>query len=127
MASPLHLAHLTGTFSVCRLGPSDSVPEWAESSNLLSITRTASELSIVCDQEAVPGEVQAERGWAALVVEGPLDFALVGILADLSAALAEAGVSLFAISTFDTDYLLVPETSLDRATSALRARGHIVA
>jgi hypothetical protein len=102
------------------------LPDWALSSAFLSITRTSDELSVVCLQEAVPPEVRCEKGWRCLRVEGPLDFSEIGVLASLTSVLAAAGVSLFAISTFDTDYLLVGETDLERAVTALRGVGHRV-
>ena len=91
------------------------------------MTRTADELSIVCETDYVPSEVEQESGWRALVVEGRLDFALTGILVSLAAPLADAGVSIFALSTFNTDYLLVRADDLPRAVAALRAAGHRVA
>jgi len=86
-----------------------------------ALTRTAGELSIACPQQAVPGGLAARHGYAALRVAGPLDHSLVGVLAALTSALADAGVPVFALSTYDTDYLLVPGTDLDRALAALRA------
>jgi hypothetical protein len=83
-------------------------------------------LSIVCPEDRVPGETTREDGWRALRVEGPLDFSWVGIVAALSRVLAEAGVSIFVLSTYDTDYLLVRETDVDRASDALIAAGHLV-
>ena len=116
----LTLGLLAERYAVCRLAPSPAVPGWLDwSAELVSVTATAEELSIVCPAGRVPEDVQAERDWRAFVVEGPLDFALVGILAKLSAALAEAEVSLFALSTYDTDYLLVREAKLEAATAAL--------
>ncbi len=91
---------------------------------LLSATRTEDELSLVCPWEAVPAGVRAEGPWRALKVAGPLDFAAVGILAALTAALAREGVSLFALSTYDTDYLLVKEPDLETARAALVRDGH---
>ena len=93
---------------------------------MASVTRTAAELSIVAPSAAVPPEVRAERDWRALRVAGPLDFALTGILASLAAPLADAGVSIFALSTYDTDYVLVRHPQLDVALAALRAAGHTV-
>lgn len=90
------------------------------------MTRTADELSIVLPEEARRPEWQAETGWRALRVEGTLDFALTGILASLAAPLARAGVSLFAVSTFDTDYVLIRERDLETAKAALAADGHTV-
>ena len=111
---------LAERFAVCRLAPGSALPGWLDwSAELVSVTATAEELSIVCPAARVPEAIQAERDWRAFVVEGPLDFALVGILAKLSAALAEAGISLFALSTYDTDYLLVREAKLEAAAAAL--------
>jgi len=123
----LTLQELPGIFAVCRLGPDATVPAWAWQGPLVSVTRTMDELSIVCAEATVPPDgVQVERGWRAFRVAGRLDFALVGILARLTAPLAEAGVSVFALSTFDTDYLLVRAADVDRAAEALRAAGHTV-
>ena len=97
-----------------------------ETGAISSITRTADELSVVCAEAAVPDGMQAERGWRALCVDGPLDFALTGILAGLATALAEAGVSIFAVSTFDTDWLLVKEDQRAEAVRALTEAGHTV-
>ena len=117
----LTLTLLPDRLAVCRLAPDAALPPWlAWDGGLISLTRTADELSIVCAEERVPGDVQAERGWRAFKVLGPLDFALTGILAGLAAPLAEAGISLFALSTYDTDYILVRAADLERALAALR-------
>jgi hypothetical protein len=115
---------LPGRLAVCKLAPHADIPDWARFGDLISITRTAAELSIVCAQPLVPKEVKAERDWRAFEVIGPLDFNLVGILAALASTLAEAGISIFALSTYDTDYLLVREVELERAASALVEAGH---
>jgi hypothetical protein len=122
----LRLDVLAGTYAVCRLAGDRPIPPWATAGAFASITRAADELSIVCLQELVPEGVRCERGWRCLRVAGPLDFVLVGILASLAATLAAARISLFAVSTFDTDYLLVRADDLDGACSALRSRGHSV-
>jgi hypothetical protein len=116
---------LGGTFAVCRLGGAAPVPPWA-AGDFLSITRTAEELSVVCPEGAVPEGVKCERGWRCLRVAGTVPFSAVGTLASLAGPLAEAGVSLFAVSTFDTDYLLVKGDHLERAVGALRRAGHVV-
>jgi hypothetical protein len=125
----MRLLLLPGLFAVCRLDPKASLPAWAitGSSSLVSIIRTANELSIVCAQEDAPDDVRQERDWRCLMVEGPLDFSLTGVLSALLAPLADAGVSIFALSTFDTDYLLVRAAQLGLAVEALSAAGHLVA
>ena len=120
----LRLSVLEDRLAICRLAPDSEVPSWATEAGFFSITRTTDELSIVCPAPNIPDEVICESGWRALVLEGPLDFSLVGILASVATPLAEAGVSVFAISTYDTDYLLVQEDSLGTAVAALRESGH---
>jgi len=113
-----------GRFAVCRLGADEAVPDWALASGslgLLSVTRTARELSIVADEIRVPGSTRAERGWVAVRVVGTLDFGLVGVLSMLTGALADAGVPVFAVSTYDTDILLVRATDSAGAIEALGA------
>jgi hypothetical protein len=102
------------------------MPPWATAGDLFSITRTADELSVVCRQEAVPEGIPCARGWRCLRVAGTIPFSVVGVLASLTAPLAEAGVSVFAISTFDTDYLLVKAADLEWAVDVLRRRGHTI-
>ena len=92
-----------------------------------SLSATDREISLVCESDRLPPCcVAREDGWRALMVEGPLDFSLVGILADLASVLAAAKVPLFALSTYDTDYLLVKERDLDRTLSALRGAAYEV-
>jgi hypothetical protein len=117
---------LAGSYAVCRLDPGDPPPAWAGPGPFVSITRTDAELSVVCAQEAVPATVQAERGWRCLRVRGPLGFGMTGILASLAGPMASSGVSIFVVSTYDTDYLLVQERDLDRGIDALARAGHTV-
>ena len=117
---------MPGRLAVCRLDPQAAVPDWALSGDFSSITRTTDELSIVCSEAGVPEGVLCERGWAGLKVEGPLDFSLTGVLASLAQPLAEAGLSIFAVSTYDTDYLLVKAGDLDRAVVVLAEAEHTV-
>jgi hypothetical protein len=119
----LTLSLLEGRFAVCRLAPDQETPGWA-AGRFTSVTRTRNELSVVCEEDAVPDGIRCEGGWRILEVEGPLDFGLTGILASVAAPLAEAGVSIFALSTFDTDYVMVKADSLDNAVAALTAAGH---
>ncbi|QJE74354.1 ACT domain-containing protein [Aerophototrophica crusticola] len=126
MPAGIPLTVLPGELAVCRLPPDAPFPAWADGPGFLSLTRTAEELSVVCLADRVPDGVQAVAPWRALKVEGPLDFALTGILAALARPLAEAGISLFAVATYDTDYLLVKADMLDAAVAALRGAGHAV-
>jgi hypothetical protein len=113
--------------AICRLEPGAPLPEWALQGTFVSVTRTSDELSLVCRHDVVPPNVTCEPGWRALKVAGPLDFALTGILASLAVPLAEAGISIFAISTYDTDYVLLKEQHLQQALEVLQAAGHTVA
>ena len=122
----LTLSLLDGRFAVCRLAPGDEVPAWASGGAFMSVTRTREELSVACAEGAVPEGTRCERGLRVLQIEGPLDFGLTGILASVAAPLAEAGLSIFAVSTFDTDYVMVREESVERAIAALAAAGHRV-
>jgi hypothetical protein len=119
----LTLSVLSDTFAICRLAASAPIPAWARG-DFLSITRTRDELSIVCAQSNVPDGIKCERDWRAFQVVGPLDFALTGVLASLSAPLADAGISVFALSTFDTDYVLVKTERGREAVQVLRQAGH---
>src|SRR5689334_17000561 len=115
---PLTLSVLPGDFAVVRLGPTDPLPAWATTSSFFSITRTADELSIVAPESAVPAGVRSETGWRALKLHGPFDFALTGVLSSVLAPLADAKISIFAVSTFDTDYVLVRTSALSAAIAA---------
>lgn len=125
-AANLTLDLLVDEFAVCRLPIGAPVPNWAWSGELTSITCTDDEMSVVCAAEPVPGDVTHSAGWRAFKVRGPLDFRLVGILAGISGALADAGVSIFAISTYDTDYVMVQESQLDAAVAGLKGAGYRV-
>jgi hypothetical protein len=120
----LNLTVLQDEFSVWRLAADAPLPP-IEAGGLLSITRTDDELSIV-SSSIVPAGVTAETGWRCLRVEGPLSFELTGVIGDLSAPLARAGIPIFVISTYNTDYVLVKATDLESACSALRDEGYTV-
>ena len=123
MAQELVLSTLADPLAVVRLTPFSAIPEWANHSTFCSITRTADELSIVTCSFDVPATEQREGPFTAFMVHGPLDFTLKGILSKIAAALAGADVSIFAISTYDTDYVLVPSADAEKARSALTASG----
>ena len=113
-------------FAVCKLPPTAPIPPLPLNASLVSVTLTKDELSLVVPEYAAPEDARIEEGWRALHVAGTLDFSLTGILASLATPLAKAGVSIFAVSTFDTDYLLIPEGGLEQALMVLRAAGHTI-
>ncbi len=123
---PLTLSILPQRLAVCRLESQVELPTWCLTGTFLSITRTTEELSIVCAEELIPTGMVREGGWRALKVEGPLDFSLTGILAGIAQSLAQAEISLFAISTYDTDYILVREKDIQQAVAALITTGYAI-
>jgi hypothetical protein len=122
----LTLTVLPGRLAVCRLPPASDLPIWATIGPLFVVARTADELSILCPEHQVPAEVVREEGWRAIKFEGPFNFGLTGILASVVGPLAEAGISVFAFSTYETDYVLVREPQLEPAIKVLSDRGHLV-
>src|SRR5688572_17760361 len=117
----MRLSILPATFAICRLAPDDAVPAWSQQGSFFTITRTALELSIVCEERLVPDGIQAECGWRCLHLHGPIPFEVTGVIASLTKPLAEAKVSVSAIATYDTDYLLVKAEKLPAAIAALRS------
>jgi uncharacterized protein len=112
--------------AICRLPAKAPMPEWVSKEPLWSITRTPDELTLVCPEAGVPSDIQAERGWLPLQVVGPLPLTMTGVLSSLSGPLARAGISIFAISTFETDIILIRENDLEKARDALVRAGHVV-
>lgn len=113
-------------YAICRLAPDAALPAWADGGAFVSITRTKDELSVVCLESNVPPDVVHAAGWRVLKCEGPLHFALTGIVSSLAEPLAEAQVAIFPIATHDTDYLLVKDPALADAIEVLSAYGHAV-
>lgn len=123
----LTLELLPETLAICRLAADSPVPDWALSSReFLTISRTPEELSITAVHRVVPAALKCERDYRAFRVRGPLAMELVGILASIANPLAEAKISIFAISTYDTDYVLVKAADLDTAVDVLQRAGHQV-
>lgn len=112
--------------AVCKLDPDAPVPTWAFSGDFCSVTRTQSELSIICPESSVPEGVLCDAGWRCLRVAGSLDFEQIGIFASLASPLAAAGISIFPIATYDTDHILVKQTNLETALRVLLESGHQV-
>lgn len=118
------LTEQRGRYAVCLLPPASPVPAWAMQGDFWSVTRTADELSVICEQEAVPATVTATREWVLLRVEGPFDFSVTGVLASLTQPLAQAAVPCLAVATHQTDYLLIQTEHHAAARAALIAVGH---
>jgi hypothetical protein len=123
----LNLSVLEGSYAVCRLEAGSSVPAWAWGpGKFVSVSRTSEELSVVCASSLVPDSVRAEREWSCLKLEGPFEFTLTGILNSVLEPLRNAGIGIFAVSTFDTDYVLLKTNQLEAGIAALEAKGHRV-
>ena len=124
----MKLKEIAGTYSILRYAPDEKIPDWVYQSGFLSVSRTDEELSIVCDADAVQDAEGAdaqdrEDDWKCLKVQGPLDFSLTGILSSIASPLADAKISIFAISTFDTDYVMLKSDHLGTAKQTLRTAG----
>lgn len=120
----LDLTILDGTYAVVRLSSQSEIPNWAYGGSFISITKTDDELSVVCNMESVPQNQVVELDWRIFKVMGPLDFSLTGILAGITQPLAGHGISIFAVSTYDTDYILVKNELLTNAIEILKNEGH---
>jgi hypothetical protein len=124
---PLRLETIDEKLAICRLAPHAELPAaTGGAGRFVSVTRTRDELSIVCAEEDAPPGARCSGPWRGLRVSGTLDFAATGVLSSLAAPLAEAGIAIFVVSTYDTDYLLVKGDRLEAAQRCLRAAGHLV-
>jgi hypothetical protein len=121
---PLTFVILRQTFAICRLDKDAPVPHWAFQADFFSMTQTKDELSIVCPQVNVPRGVICNQGWSCLKVKGPLDLSSTGIISSIASTLEMKNISLFSISTYDTDYVMVKEKDLEGAIFALTEAGH---
>jgi uncharacterized protein len=115
---------LPGPYSIVRLAPDAPVPDWATKGEFTSITRTGDELSIVCQVGNLPADVHSPHRWICLKLEGPFPFSQTGVLLSFIEPLSNSGVPIFAISTYDTDYVLIQEEYAGDAVSALQQAGH---
>ena len=125
----LILTVLPGRMAVCRFAPDAPLPAWVfhSSAEFWCVMRTREELSVVCPEDDLPPSVeQAERGFRAFKLEGPIPFTTIGVIAGLTSPLAVAGISVFVLSTYDTDYLMVKEPMLEQARAELVAAGYEV-
>jgi hypothetical protein len=122
----LSLKILPDRMAVCRFDPAAALPDWIAEASFCSITRTEAELTIVCPEIHLAPGISSEAGWRCFQVQGPLDFSEIGIIFSLTRPLAANGVSVFVMSTFNTDYLMVKDNALAKAIDALTAEGHRV-
>jgi hypothetical protein len=120
------LSIIPGLYSVCKLPPGSTVPDWALPGEFYSITNTSDEVSIVCDSNYIPEKLPREGYFKCFKIDEILDFSLIGILASLTQTLAKVGISVFVISTYNTDYILVKEDNLDIAVATLEEAGHTI-
>jgi hypothetical protein len=120
----LKFSRVSGSFAICRLAPAAAVPGWALRGTFFSVTSSAEELSIVCPEAQVPPEIQHENDWACLKLEGPFPFSETGILTSFVQPLSDRAIPIFAVSTFDTDYVLVKQAWVEKAVEALKDSGH---
>ena len=122
----LHLSILPNRFAICKLDRAETLPNWGMETWFYSMTCTHDTLSIVCPEDSVPAGTMCEKGWKAIRFEGVFEFELVGILNSVTVPLAEAQISIFALSTYDTDYVLVKESQLNMVMQVLSDCGHTI-
>ncbi len=116
---------LKDKYAIHRFDSCSDIPMWIKDSDFYSVTKTKDELSIVCKQlDSITEAAEINKDWRILKLQGPLDFSLVGIIAEIAGILKESNITIFTISTFETDYILVKNKNLDRAIDSLKANGH---
>jgi len=120
----LKFRQLPGHYAIVRLAPESPVPAWATKGEFTSITRSVDELSIVCPADNLTRDVQSPHHWTCLKLEGPFPFSLTGVLLSFIEPLSTKGIPIFAISTYDTDYVLIQEDFAGSAIDLLREAGH---
>jgi len=125
-ARRLTLRLLPASFAICRLEPDAALPAWLPRNGFTAVIRTRDEMAVYCDEAVVPQDVRAAKGWRALELVGPFDFSETGVIASVAGPLAEAGISISVLATYDTDYLFVRNDALESAAEILQAAGHRV-
>ena len=122
----LKLSLLKNKYAICTLPNTAPIPDWALTEILISITRTDKELTIVCKQDMIPSELQSDINWRCFKIDGSFDLNQTGVISSISSPLADAGISIYVISTYDTDYFLVQDQNLQKAISTLSNSGHSI-
>lgn len=117
---------LKETYTICSIGKESNIPDWVNQSKFYSITKTNDELSILCVQENIPSNVKCEKNWKIIQIDSILDFYMVGVISELSTLLAEDNISIFVISTFNTDYICIKEDVLEKAIQILKNAGNTI-
>ena len=122
----LQLSLLKDKYGICTLPNTAPIPDWALTQSLASITRTEKELTIVCRLEILPSQYQSDLNWRCFKIDGSFDLNQIGVIASISSPLADAGISIYVISTYDTDYFLIQEQDLEQTISVLSNSGHYI-
>ena len=122
----LKLTLLKNKYAICSLPKDALIPDWALTQSLISITRTDKELTIVCRQDIISSELQSDLNWRCFRIDGSFDLDQIGVISSISSPLADAGISIYVISTYDTDYFLVKEEKLNQALSVLSNSNHSI-
>jgi hypothetical protein len=126
ISKKLKLTSLPGNFSIFQIDPVIGIPLWAQQGEFFSITQAADELSIVCEDKYIPDSINREKNWRVLKIEGPFNFDEIGILNSITTPLARANISLLAVSTFNTDYILIQDSHFIEVVDILKNDGHKV-
>jgi hypothetical protein len=122
----LQLSLLKDKYGICTLPNTAPIPDWALTQSLASITRTEKELTIVCRLEILPSQYQSDLNWRCFKIDGSFDLNQIGVISSISSPLADAGISIYVISTYDTDYFLIQEQNLEKTISVLSNSGHYI-
>ena len=122
----LQLSLLKDKYGICTLPNTAPIPDWALTQSLASITRTEKELTIVCRLEILPSQYQSDLNWRCFKIDGSFDLNQIGVISSISSPLADAGISIYVISTYDTDYFLIQEQNLEKTISVLSSSGHYI-
>jgi len=123
----LQLSLLDEVYGICVFQNNAPIPEWAVTASLCSITRTKKELTIVCPQNIIPVDIEHNRNWRCFRIDGSFEFNQIGVISSLAAPLAQAGISIFVVSSYDTDYILVKEEKVEQVIAVLSDNGHLIA
>jgi len=123
----LKLSLLDGMYAICAFESDTPIPDWAVTASLCSITRTKKELTVVCPQNIIPAGIKHDHGWRCFRIDGSFDLNQIGVISSLAAPLAQAGISIFVVSSYDTDYIMVNEEKVEQAIAVISGDGHSIA